>query len=45
MGGINEKNCLLPFQNGAYGIASIRSFSEQTTSRKIINKLNNGEII
>ena len=45
VGGINEKNCLLPFQNGAYGIASIRSFSEQTTSRKIINKLNNGEII
>lgn len=45
VGGINEKNCLLPFQNGAYGIASIRSFSEQTTSRKIIDKLNNGEVI
>ena len=45
VGGINEKNCLLPFQNGASGIASIRSFSEKATSKKIIEKLNNGEII
>ncbi len=44
VGGINEKNCLLPLQKGAYGIASIRSFSKQITSKKIIDKLNNGEI-
>lgn len=44
VGGINEKNCLLPLQQGASGIASIRSFSKQATSKKIIDKLKSGEI-
>ena len=45
VGGINEKNCLIPLKNGAKGIASIRSFSDQKLSKKILAKLNDGEIL
>jgi len=45
VGGINEKNCLLPMENGASGIASIRSFSKDTVSKNIIDKLNNKELL
>tara|TARA_Y100000748_G_scaffold268179_1_gene239581 strand:- start:171 stop:803 length:633 start_codon:yes stop_codon:yes gene_type:complete len=45
VGGIDEKNCLIPLENGASGIASIRSLSNETTSQKIIYKLNHGEIL